>query len=721
MGEAISIASLIKKVLAYNPQADTDLIKRAYVFSREAHCSQKRIEGTPYISHPLAVADILAEMKMDVLTIAAGLLHDTIEDTGTTKEELEDMFGKEIAFLVDSLTKLSRLQFRTKQEAQVENFRKMLLAVAEDIRVIMIKFADRLHNMRTIQFLPQEKQRAIAEETLEIYAPIANRLGIGWLKTEFEDLSFKTLMPELYQDLVRKVARRRAEQEGYITKIIKILEDRLKSEGIPGTITGRVKHYYGIYQKMLRQKIPFEEVYDVLGIRIITDTVANCYHILGVIHSMWATVPGRFKDYISMPKSNMYQSLHTTVIGPGGEKVEFQIRTEEMHRIAEQGIAAHWKYKEKGHLDERDAKYIAWLRELVNSLKEHRDPREFLEAIKGEVVSDVVYVFTPKGEIKELPYGATPVDFAYAVHTEVGNRCVGAKVNGKLVPLRYRLKSGDTVEIITAPNHSPSKDWLSFVVTQKARSRIKQWIKAAERKQAMELGSKLIEDELRRHDLPLNTLKQRQDEILKAFNMKNLDDLIASVGYGRISAQQIVHKLRPVPAVTSPLTTATSIPNVSAPTKPEPSSLPRKVTKGISIKGMDEILYHTSRCCYPVPGDDLVGYITRGRGVTIHRRGCPNFEKMAIDEARLIEVTWKANDTLAPAKIYIEAIDKPGVLANISSLISSFNVNISNVKAFSTPDRRAHLEMILEVKDKVQLSGIIQKISQMEGILNVKR
>jgi len=714
MAEVISIASLIKKVLSYNPLADTDLLKKAYIFSREAHCSQKRMEGTPYISHPLAVADILADMRMDVLTIAAGLLHDTIEDTGTTKEEIEDMFGSEIAFLVDSLTKLSKLQFKTKQEAQAENFRKMLLAVAEDIRVIMIKFADRLHNMRTVQYLPEQKQRAIAEETLEIYAPLANRLGIGWLKTEFEDLSFKTLMPDLYQDLVKKVAKRKAEQEGYIENIIKMLEDRLKMDNIPARITGRVKHYYGIYQKMLRQKIPFEEVYDVLGIRIITDSVANCYHILGVIHSLWATVPGRFKDYISMPKSNMYQSLHTTVVGPGGERVEFQIRTEEMHRIAEQGIAAHWKYKEKGHLDEKDARYIAWLRDLVNSLKEHRDPREFLEAVKGEVISDVVYVFTPKGEIKELPYGSTPVDFAYAIHTEVGNRCVGAKVNGKLVPLRYRLKSGDTVEIITAPNHVPSKDWLNFVVTQKARSRIKQWIKTAERKEALELGYKLIEEELRRHELPFQTLKAAQEDLSKTFNMKTFDDLIASVGYGKISAQQIIHRLLPEKErqeLYKQQGTLTSLQKAHR----------HKVSKGISIKGMDEILYHTSRCCYPVPGDDLVGYVTRGRGVTIHRRGCPNLEKIAIDDARLIEVTWKTNDSIAPAKLYIEAIDKPGILASISSLISSFNVNISGVRAFSTPDKRAHLELILQVKDKVQLTGIIQKILQMEGILNVRR
>jgi guanosine-3',5'-bis(diphosphate) 3'-pyrophosphohydrolase len=716
MAEVISIASLIKKVLSYNPQADTELIKRAYIFSREAHCSQKRMEGTPYISHPLAVADILADMKMDVLTIAAGLLHDTIEDTGTTKKDLEDMFGSEIAFLVDGLTKLSRLEFKTKQEAQAENFRKMLLAVAEDIRVIMIKFADRLHNMRTIQYLPEQKQRAIAEETLEIYAPLANRLGIGWLKTEFEDLSFKTLMPDFYQDLVKKVAKRRAEQEDYIKGIINTISERLKAEGIPATITGRVKHYYGIYQKMLRQKIPFEEVYDVLGIRIITDTVVNCYHILGVLHSMWATVPGRFKDYISMPKSNMYQSLHTTVIGPGGEKVEFQIRTEEMHRVAEQGIAAHWKYKEKGHLDEKDARYIAWLRDLVNSLKEHRDPREFLEAVKGEVVSDVVYVFTPKGEIKELPYGATPVDFAYAVHTEVGNRCVGAKVNGKLVPLRYRLKSGDTVEIITAPNHIPSKDWLNFVVTQKARSRIKQWIKSEERKEAIELGQKLIEEELRKHEIPLQTLKNSQEELRKAFNMKTFEDLVASVGYGKISAQQIIHKLLPESVAKGAVRERQEVQRGSQKEVTKPG-----VSKGISIKGMGEILYHTSRCCYPIPGDDLVGYITRGRGVTIHRRGCPNFEKLAIDEARLIEVTWKANDSVAPAKLYIEAIDKPGILANISSLISSFNVNISGVKAFSTPDKRAHLELILQVRDKVQLTGIIQKILQMEGIMNVRR
>ncbi len=710
-GETISIATLIKKVQSYIPDADIGLIKKAYIFSREAHCSQKRVEGTPYISHPLSVADILTDMRMDIPTISAGLLHDTVEDTGTSIEDIRDMFGEEIGFLVNSLTKLSKLPFRTKQEAQAENLRRMILAVAEDIRVIMIKFADRLHNMRTIVYLPPYKQRNIAEETLEIYAPLANRLGVNWLKIEFEDLCFKTLYPEIYEDLVKKVAKRKEEQEDYIKNIIEIISERLNKEGIPANIMGRVKHYYGIYQKMLRQKITFEEVFDVIGIRIITDTVVHCYHILGVIHSMWATVPGRFKDYISMPKSNMYQSLHTTVIGPDGEKVEFQIRTEEMHRIAEHGIAAHWRYKEKGRIDEKDTRYIAWLRELINSLKESKDPREFLEVIKGEVstTSDVIYVLTPKGEIKELPFNATPVDFAYSIHTEVGHRTVGAKVNGKLVPLNYRLKSGDTVEIITSPSHTPSKDWLNFVVTQKARSRIKQWLSTVERKQFFELGNKLIESEMRKRGIPLNSIKNIEGEIIKGYNLKNLEDFYIYVGYGRISPKQFIKKFFP-DKITEDKTQETRIQK-------------RKEArgKGIIIKGVEDILYHTSKCCYPVPGDSLVGYVTRGRGVSIHRRGCPNFMKIAIDPARIVDVQWKDDNITVPARLYIDTVDRPGILANISSLISSMNINISGVRASSTEDKRANLELMLEVKNREQLTVIIQKILQIEGVLNVKR
>ncbi|MEW6674874.1 MAG: bifunctional (p)ppGpp synthetase/guanosine-3',5'-bis(diphosphate) 3'-pyrophosphohydrolase [Nitrospirota bacterium] len=708
--ELITIDDLIEKVLSYNPDADIEVLKCAYRFSSEAHSSQKRIEGSPYIEHPIAVASILADMKMDTATIAAGLLHDTIEDTCTATEDIKRLFGEDITFLVEALTKLSRMEFKTKEEAQAENFRKMLLAMSEDVRVMLIKFADRLHNMRTLQHLHESKRQRIASETLDIYAPIANRLGIGWLKTEFEDLSFKFLMPELYTELVRKVAKRREEQEGYIGEVAEIMKNKLKEEGLPGDVSGRIKHYYGIYQKMQKQRITFEQVHDVLGLRIITDTNANCYAILGLIHSLWTPIPGRFKDYIGVPKSNMYQSLHTTVIGPKGERVEFQIRTSEMHRIAEQGIASHWKYKEKGEVDERSSRYISWLRDLVQAQKELADAEDFLEAVKGEVVPEVVYVFTPKGEIKEMPVGSTPVDFAYSIHTQVGHRCVGAKVNGRIVPLKYALRNGDTVEIITSPAHGPSRDWLKFVVTQRARSRIKQWIKAEERKQSIELGVKLLEGELRRHELSPSILKSEDiQRLIKSFGVQSLDDLYMSIGYGKLSPHQVVNRLMPErPAEEVPVTVKISKPS--------------KELKGISIKGIDNVLYHTAKCCFPIPGDSLVGFVTRGKGVTIHRKDCSNLERFTVDDARLVDVEWKsAGDVTSPARLFVETVDRPGILANLSALISSVNVNISHLEASSTQDKRAHLIFILEVKDKSQLSALTQKIAQMEGVLMVSR
>ncbi len=707
--ETVTIDDLIKKVRSYYPNTDVELLRRAYHFSSEAHSSQKRIEGSPYIEHPLAVASTLADMKMDVATIAAGLLHDTIEDTSTTVKDIKDLFGEEVAFLVEALTKLSRIEFMTKEEAHAENFRKMLLAMSEDIRVILIKFADRLHNMRTLQHLPENKQQRIATETLEIYAPIANRLGIGWLKIELEDLSFKAIMPDLYTELVRKVAKRREEQEGYLKEVMEIVNSKLKEEGISGTVSGRIKHYYGIYQKMQKQRITFEQVHDVLGLRIITDTKANCYAILGLIHSLWTPVPGRFKDYIGVPKSNMYQSLHTTVIGPKGERIEFQIRTSEMHMLAEYGVASHWKYKEKEEVDEKSGRYITWLRELIHTQRELVDAKDFLEAVKGEVVPEVIYVFTPKGEIKELPVGSTPVDFAYSIHTQVGHRCVGAKVNDRIVPLKYTLKNGDTAEIMTSPTHGPSRDWLKFVVTQRAKSRIKQWIKAEERKQSMELGLKLLEGELKRNDLGTSILKSEDmQKALKFFNIQSLEDLYASVGYGKLSAHQVVNRLIPEkPAEEVSVTRITK---------------PPKELKGITIKGVDDVLYHTAKCCFPIPGDGLIGFVTRGRGVTIHRKDCPNLDRLAVDNARLVDVEWKTEeDATSPARLLLETVDKPGILANLSALISSVNVNISHVEASSTEDKTARITFILQVKDKSQLSGLTQKIAQMEGVLRVSR
>lgn len=705
----LTLDELTSKVQEYIPDADVSLLRKAYYFSHEAHCSQKRVEGTPYIDHPLSVASTLADMHLDLTSIIAGLLHDTVEDTETNLKDIEGLFGSEVAFLVGALTKLGRMQFRTKEEEQAENFRRMFLAMAEDIRVILIKFADRLHNMKTLEHLSPKKQKRIAQETLEIYAPLANRLGIGWMRAEFEDLSFKYMNTEMYKTLLKKVAKRREEQEGYINEVTQQVRNKIAEHGIPGEVTGRVKHLYGIYRKMQIQKIPFEQVYDVLGLRIITDTKIHCYEILGLIHSMWRPIPGRFKDYIALPKSNMYQSLHTSVLGPKGERVEFQIRTHNMHRIAEEGIAAHWMYKEGGKVLEKDARYIRWLRELIHSQKELKDAREFLEMVKGEVTPEVVYVFTPRGEIKELPAGSTPVDFAYSIHTEVGHRCIGARVNGRIVPLRYQLQSGDTVEIITSSSHGPSRDWLNFVVTQRARTRIKQWIKGEERKQSLELGYRLLETEMRKKGMSPNLIKSDEmEEIAKSFSMKSTDDLLVSVGYGKVSVHQVINKFLPE--------------------EKEEETIPIKKrgkdieVKGIKIKGIDNILYHTARCCYPIPGDSLVGFVTRGKGVTIHRTDCPNLGRIAVDDARLVDVEWLTDeDKAAQARLYVETVDKPGVLASLSALMSSMNVNISHLEASTTHDRRAHLTFIVEVKNKEQLISLKNKIASCDGVLNVKR
>jgi len=709
-----TLEDLIKKVLKYNPAADIDMLNRAYFYACEAHGIQTRQEGTPFMAHPLAVASILADMKMDVVTLCAAILHDTIEDTSTKPEDIKKLFGYELGFLVESLTKLTQAESKSKELAQAENIRRMLLSMAEDIRVILIKFADRLHNMRTLEYLPEKKRVRIAQETLDIYAPLANRLGIGWLKIELEDLSFKYVMPKLYADIEHRVKKRKEEQQGYIKNLIKAIENKLKEKGLPGEVEGRVKHYYGIYQKIRVRGVPFDQIYDVLGIRIITDTKANCYAILGLIHSLWRPVPGKFKDYIGVPKSNMYQSLHTTVVTPDGEKVEFQIRTEEMHNVSEDGVASHWRYKEKGKRGnkgkELDERYVAWLRELVQAQKEEPDAREFLAAVKAEVVPDVIYVFTPQGQIKELPVGSTPVDFAYAIHTEVGNRCVGARVDGKMVPLRFQLESGSTVEIITSQSHSPSRDWLKFVVSQKAKGRIKQWIKTEERKQSMDLGVKLIEDELRRKGLSPSLMKSPEmEEVAKSYNFQSVDDLIAAVGYGKVSQHKVIHKLAPGEAHEE-----------AQPAVKE--AKPLEEHKGISIRGVDDVLYHTAKCCFPVPGDHLMGFITRGKGVTIHRADCQSLDRLATDKARLVEVEWAPQkDAKAYARLIVSTVDKPGIMANLTATISGADVNISRLEVTTTQERTARMVFVLEVTDRAQLQRVINKIIQTEGVLSVNR
>ena len=706
-----TVDALIDRVFSYNPDSDANLLRRAYAFSNEAHYKQKRKGGEPYIEHPLAVAAILCNMRMDTNSLAAGLLHDTIEDTDTTVEDIRELFGDDIAFLVESLTKLSKMEFKTSEEAQAENFRKMLIAMAEDMRVILIKFADRLHNMRTLEFLSPERREKISLETLEIYAPLANRLGIGWLKSEFENLSFKFLKPEMYNQLVQKVAKKREEQEGYLDEVIKIVEAHIKAVSISARVFGRVKHYYGIYQKMQKQKIPFEQVYDVIAIRIITDTPSNCYAILGLIHSLWTPVPGRFKDFIGAPKSNLYQSLHTTIIGPRGERVEFQIRTEEMNRIAEEGIAAHWRYKEQDHGEKLDEKYFAWLRELVRTQKETRNAKEFLEEIKGDISQGVVYVFTPEGDIVELPQDATPVDFAYSIHTMVGHQCIGAKVNGKIVPLRYALQNGDTVEIITSHGHGPSRDWLKFVQTQRAKSRIKQWLKVEERKKGLILGEELLEKALRRYNLSPSMAKSKEIlDIAKSFKIQTHEDLCVAIGYGRVSVHKIVRKLLPESEKTE---------KEKTPVKKEPQK--HEEGKGISIKGVDNIMFHRSKCCYPLPGEKVTGFVTRGRGISIHTVDCPTLDSQAIDADRLVEVEWAGGDTNYSVKVQVLTEDKRGLLAEMSAVLSTNNVNINHLDASTTHEKQALFNFILEIKDKRHLDDIMKKLLQINGVIEVRR
>lgn len=706
-----TVDGLIDRVFMYNPEANADLLRRAYSFSNEMHYKQVRKAGGRYIEHPLSVAAILCNMKMDTNSIAAGLLHDTIEDTDTTVEEIKDLFGEDIAFLVESLTKLSKMQFRTTEDAQAENFRKMFLAMAEDMRVILIKFADRLHNMRTLEHLSVAKRQKIATETLEIYAPLANRLGIGWLKSMFEDLSFKFLNPDMYEQLVHKVAKKREEQEGYLNEVVKIVEAHLRAASIPGTVNGRVKHYFGIYQKMQKQKIPFELVYDVIAMRIITDTQATCYAALGLIHSLWTPVPGRFKDFIGAPKSNLYQALHTTIIGPKGERIEFQIRTNEMDRIAEEGIAAHWKYKERDNSGKMDDKYVNWLREIVKSQKDTPDAKEFLEAVKGNILPGVVYVFTPEGDIVELPLDATPVDLAYSIHTEVGHQCTGAKVNRKIVPLRYRLQNGDTVEIITSHGHVPSRDWLKFVRTQRAKARIKQWLMIEERKKGIALGEEMLEKALRRNKLS-KSLSKSDDvlEVARSFRIKTHEDLFVAIAYGRLSVHKIINKLLPE--------------DEKMEEEKILSGSDRKSDegKGIRVEGIDNIMFHRSKCCSPLPGEKVAGFVTRGRGVSIHKIDCPTLDTNTIDMDRLLEVEWTSDGDAAYAvKAQVLTVDKRGLLAELSAVLSTLNININQLDASSTHEAKALFKFTLEIRDKSQLDEVMSKFSKIKGVLEVKR
>jgi guanosine-3',5'-bis(diphosphate) 3'-pyrophosphohydrolase len=709
---AVRLEDIVESIQTYNPDADVDLLRRAYIYSAKAHQGQTRLSGEAYLIHPIEVASILASLKLDAATVAAGLLHDTIEDTGVTLEEIASLFGSEVAMLVDGMTKLSRMELQSREQREADNFRKMIVAMAKDIRVILIKLADRLHNMRTLKSLAPEKQKRIAQETLDIYAPLANRLGISKIKIELEDLSFMYLNPEAYNELVQKVTQRRIERESYINELIEIMKRQLAEHGYKGEVKGRPKHFYSIFQKMQKQGIAFEDVYDLIAIRIITDTKVNCYAILGLIHSLWTPVPGRFKDFIGVPKSNLYQSLHTTVIGPKGERVEFQIRTEEMHRIAEEGIAAHWRYKEKSAVSQREEQQFAWLRQLLEWQRDLPDAKEFMETVKGDLFPDVVYVFTPRGDVRELPQGSTPVDFAYSIHTDIGHQCVGAKVNGKIVPLKHELRNGDKIEVVTQAGHTPSRDWLKFVKTSKARTRIKAWLKAEERRRSILLGKELLEKDLRKHELsPSKILKS--DELLKIvhdMSHNTLDDLLAAIGYGKVSAHLVANKL--APEKTHPMPMIKRI--FHRPAKPAGG--------GMKISGMDNMLIHLSKCCNPVPGDKVLGFITRGRGVSVHTADCPNVGELTFDKDRLVEVSWGDIQPGAHSvKISVKTQDKPGLLASVSSSISSAEANITHAEAITGQDHYATLNFTIDIKDVQHLNTILKNIRGIDGVLDVKR
>jgi guanosine-3',5'-bis(diphosphate) 3'-pyrophosphohydrolase len=709
---AVRLEDIVERIQHYHPEADVDLLRRAYIFSAKAHQGQTRLSGEAYLNHPIEVAAILADLKLDAATVATGLLHDTIEDTSVTPEEVKSMFGDEVAMLVDGMTKLSRMELQSREQREADNFRKMIVAMAKDIRVILIKLADRLHNMRTLKSLPPDKQKRIAQETLDIYAPLANRLGISKIKTELEDLAFMYLNPEAYRDLSQKVMKRRIERESYINELMEIMRRQLAEHGYKGEVKGRPKHFYSIWQKMQKQGIAFEDVYDLIAIRIITDTKVNCYAIMGLIHSLWTPVPGRFKDFIGVPKSNLYQSLHTTVIGPKGERVEFQIRTEEMHRLAEEGIAAHWRYKEKSAVSQREEQQFAWLRQLMEWQRDLPDAKEFMDTVKGDLFPDVVYVFTPRGDVKELPQGSTPVDFAYSVHTDVGQHCVGAKVNGKIVPLKHVLHNGDKIEVITQAGHTPSRDWLKFVKTSKARTRIKAWLKAEERRRSILLGRELLEKDLRKHELnPSKIFKS--DELLKVaadMSHNTLDDLLAAIGYGKVSAHMVANKLAPDRPHIEP------VPKKTPPRPAKPSS------GAMKISGMDNMLIHLSKCCNPVPGDKVLGFITRGRGVSIHTVDCPNAGELTFDKERLIDVSWGDFHMGAHSvKISARTQDKPGLLASVSSSISATEANITHAEAITDEDGQATLNFTIDIKDIDHLNKVIKNISSINGVLDVRR
>lgn len=724
------IESLIKKINDNCINVDIDIIEKAYNFAGEAHKSQKRESGEPYIIHPIDVAEILAELGMDTNTIAAGLLHDVLEDTDCTYKEMSEMFNEEIASLVNGVTKLGKIEYKSKQEQQADNVRKMLLAMAKDIRVIIIKLADRLHNMRTLKFMPKEKQKLKAKETLDIYAPLAHRLGMSKIKWELEDLSFRYLHEEEYYDLVRQIAEKRVEREAYISSIIDDLYKNLEESGIDSDIEGRPKHFYSIYRKMVNKSKTIEQIFDLTAIRILVNSVKDCYGVLGIVHTIYKPIPGRFKDYIAMPKPNMYQSLHTTVIGPQGKTFEIQIRTFDMHKTAEYGIAAHWKYKEGDAGEDKEKgfeKKLAWLRDMLEWQKETSDAEEFMEGFKIDLFSDEIFVFTPKGVVINLASGSTPIDFAYRIHTDVGNRCIGAKVNGKIVPLDYKLKTGEIVEIITSQSaKGPNMDWLNIAKSNQAKSKIKSWLKKAKKDENINKGKELLEKELRKQGVVLSEITKGDsyERLAKRYNLHNSDDIYAAVGVGSISASAFVSRLKEENLVDKVKQSDEVIAkNIEEHIAKSDRGNKNESSYGITVKGESNLMIRFARCCNPVPGDEIQGYITKGRGVSVHRTDCSNLKSLiAYDPNKVVDVSWGMSKGASyVAEVRVKSDDRMGVLSDIMKVITDSGLHLNALNANSAKGNEALINIKVKIDSVEQLRELMKKIRRLKGVTDVFR
>lgn len=720
-----SFSVLVEKVNKYDPDCNLDMLKKAYSVSKAAHMGQQRISGEPYIIHPVEVAIILAEMELDCTALVAALLHDTIEDTTCTYDQLKSQFGQEVSELVDGVTKLGKIPFTTKEEQQVENLRKMFLAMAKDIRVIMIKLADRLHNMRTLKYMTQDKQLEKARETLEIYAPLAHRLGISKIKWELEDICLRYLDPKGYYDLVEKINTKRKQREAYIATIIDTLREKTNELGIENAqIDGRPKHFYSIYRKMVKQNKTLEQIYDLFAFRIIVNSVKDCYAVLGLVHELYKPMPGRFKDYIAMPKPNMYQSLHTTLIGPEGQPFEVQIRTWDMHRVAEVGIAAHWKYKEGINSAKDSDNKFAWLRQLLEWQKDTRDESEFMETLKIDLFTDEVFVFTPKGDVINLPVGSTPVDFAYAIHSAIGNKMIGARINGKMEPIDYKLKNGDIIDILTSSTiHGPSRDWLKIVKSSQAKSKINQWFKKEKREENIIRGKEMLERELKKQGLTYSQLFRNEwvEIVLKKYNFASQEDLYAGVGYGAITANKVITRLKEEFKKTLKPEELEEILETIAQTKNDRKKR-HTLESGVVVKGIDNCLVRLSRCCNPVPGDEIIGYITRGRGVSVHRSDCINISADREEEERLIDVKWRTtNDVAYKADITLMANDRTSLLLDVTNCITEVKIPIKAVNARTTKEQITVITLTLEITNTEQLEKIIKRLRKIDSVFDVTR